>query len=397
MIFDLDLETGPFGVFDRLKTVEVAFTIRGLGSANSHLDITAYLLDTAWAVETLAAFADGVSYRTEGYFGRRLIATFQAPRSGFELALNAVAMRFDPRDDDPPPELWARLDEIDLEIGQFGDTIADRTAKCPDLVDWYLADLVIGANHEYRDEDPDYVRHQFIRFPERRLGYFRSAHSDALGAPCYAAEKGWLLSADLDLDAVFEATGQKCRRAEFLPAALVLAGGEAVLCAEQQAVTFPMSSYLESSACVDLVLRNPEDVDDEFDAPRTHPIVGFLEGRDKVWLHASGALALIEGERFHQLLLMEGQPIRPAALDRRADALASLQSRLLVQAAWANRSDARGTRSMTTSLKSSATISFVCTQKSTSPAYASSASRAHATVAGILKPLRRASRPMGPL
>lgn len=331
MNFDLDREAGPFDAitFDDLDAVEVAFTIRGLGSANSHLDITAYLLDAAWAVEKLAAFAGGVRYRTEGYFNRRLVAVFHAPRSGFGQALEAVALRFDPGDDDPPPELWPRLDEIDLEIRQFGESIPDLKAKCPDLIDWYLADLVIGANYEWRSEDPDYVRHQFMHYPERRFGYFRSAHSNVLGAPCYGAQRGWLFSSDLDLDLVFAATGQKCRMAEFSPAVLVLAGDGAVLSAERQAVSFPMATFLEGSACADLAQRDPQDVDDEFDAPRTRHIIGLLEARVKAWLHTSGALALIEGERFHQLLSIEDGAICPADLDRRAKVMAGLQSRIL--------------------------------------------------------------------
>ena len=231
--FDLDLEMGPFGAvaFDNLKEAEVAFTIRGLGSANSHLDITAYLLVAAWAVEKLATFSAKVSYRTEGYFGRRLVAAFESPQSGFGQALEAVALKWEACDDDPPQELWPRMEEIDDEIRQFGDTLSEQNVKCPELVDWYLADLVMGANHEWRSEDPDYVRQQFIEFPERRFGYFRSAYSGVLGAPCYAANKGWLVSAGLELDTVFEAIGQKCKMAEFSPAVLVLAGGEAVLCA----------------------------------------------------------------------------------------------------------------------------------------------------------------------
>jgi len=90
-----------------------------------------------------------------------------------------------------------------------------------------------------------------------------------------------------------------------------------------------MAPYLESSACADVVQRDPDDVDDEFDAPHTGSIVGFLEGRNRAWLHASGVFALVEGEQFHQLLLVEGRPIAPTALDSRVKSIAALQSRLL--------------------------------------------------------------------
>ena len=344
MTFDLDETSGPFDDigFEVLDEIEVTFTIRGLGTSNSALNIAAYLLDAAWAIEKLTSFAAGVSYRREGYFGCRLVARFQGPGAGFGQVLNDVALRFDPDDDDPEPALQPRLDAIDLEISEFEDTIADRVAKCPEMVDWYLANLVIGANHEWRSEAPDYVRRQFVEHPERRFEYFRSSYSDALGTPCFAGRKGWLLPAGLDLDAVFAATNQKCRMNEFLPAAFVQAGGAETLCAAGQAAGFPMEAFLDGAACIDAVQRDPGDVDDEFDPPRTLPLIRFLRGRLKLWLHTSGSLALVEGERFHQLLLIEDQPVRPAELVQRARAIAGMQSRLLevggvgrsIQCAW---------------------------------------------------------------
>ncbi|EGF95691.1 MULTISPECIES: restriction endonuclease [Brevundimonas] len=346
---DLDEVSGPFaGIqFDTFEETIVAFTIGGLGSSNSHLDIAAYLFDAVWAVEKLAGYAAAISYRREGYFGRKLLITVREPKLGFGRVLDDVSLRMALDDEDPDPTLQSRIDAIDAEISELEDTISERVAKCPDIVDWYLSNLVLGANYEWRSESPEYVRQQFADYPERRFGYFRSAHSTSVGASCFAGEKGWLLPAGRDLDVIFDATGQKCRMAEFLPATFVQAGGTETLCVAGQAAPFPMAAFLQGAGCIDAVQRDGGDVDDEFDPPRTLELIRFLQGRSRLWLHASGALALVEGQDFHQLLLIDAQPVRSTQLVKQAQAIGKMQSRLLeagglgqsIQCAWGTLTD----------------------------------------------------------
>jgi hypothetical protein len=113
------------------------------------------LLDVAWALEKLAAKADSIKISARGYFNRQVTAVFRRPKARFGPALEEIALIFNEDEiETPSPELQARFDEIGYQIGDFRDEIAKRSDKCPEVVDCYLADLVLGANHEWRVSVP---------------------------------------------------------------------------------------------------------------------------------------------------------------------------------------------------------------------------------------------------
>lgn len=301
--FDLDDDEGLNfqGVgFCQLERVTVSLTLEALGSANSMINISRSILDGAWAVERLAAQAGSVRCRTEGYFGRKLVAVFDRPGPRFGQALDDVALILADPDDENETREPDRFAELCYQIGDFEAAIPGTKPRCAEIVDWYLSNL-IGANAEWRSESPDYVRDQFVRFPERRYRYFKSSRGHELGGACYASQDSWLLSAGVDLDAFFVSTEQKYRRADFEDAILLAVGNGLLVCGESQVVEFPLEAFLLAAACIDAVERAPDDEDLEFDPPRPPDVTGLLNGRGRCLLHISGAMVIVETARYRLL------------------------------------------------------------------------------------------------
>jgi len=294
-----DVDEGPLDLdgvdFARCEQVTVALTVSALGSANSHISISLSLLDVAWAVEKLAAEADSVIISVGGYFNRQVTATFKRPKASFATALSEVALIFNEDElDDPNPELQAQLQEIGLQIGDFQDAIPKLDPKCPDVVDWYLAELVLGANYEWCSESPDYVRAQFAEFPELRFRYFRSAYSQRLGDACFCSDTGWILSPDIELGTFFSATGQKYRAAEFAPAELYLVGGAVLAVGPSVAARFPVADFLHGANCVGALMADQVDEVEMLDPPVRHGTAVVLQGAGDLLVHSSGTLLVVQ-------------------------------------------------------------------------------------------------------
>ncbi len=326
-----DVDDGPLDLADvdfaNLQTVTVAIAIASLGSANSHINISMSLLNVAWALEKLAAEADSIKISVGGYFNRQVTAVFKGPKASFGSALEEIALIFNEDDvEDPSPELRTRIDEIGYQIGDFRDDVARRAHKFPEVVDWYLADLVLGANHEWRSEQPDYVRGQFAEFPERRFRYFRSAYSHQLGDLCFCTDTGWILSPDVALDAFFRATGQKYRASEFMEAELL--AGSAIAVASTIAVRFPAKDFLHAASCIDALMAVQTDGEEaEFEAPANRGAAALLEGQCRLRIHNSGTLIIV-CDGVAQYLLYGAEPIPHAKLAPLVPPAAASQNRL---------------------------------------------------------------------
>jgi hypothetical protein len=72
-------------------------------------------------------------------------------------------------------------------VREFEQNLDTYTPALPEIVDDYFANLVDGAYHEYRSESPDYYKSEIAKYPDRQLGFHKSALSHRLGAPSYLA------------------------------------------------------------------------------------------------------------------------------------------------------------------------------------------------------------------
>jgi len=143
---------------------------------------------------------------------------------------------------------------LDLE-GRIGQL----EARLPEIVDDYFANLVGGAYYELKYDSPDRYESEMSKYPERRVGYWRSPFSHRVGASCYASPDGWLLDGAVDIDHFFRETGQKFKLAEFLPANVLTVNNASYVVAERLTAYFPMAQYFKSRICGSFALLELED------------------------------------------------------------------------------------------------------------------------------------------
>lgn len=249
-----DLSEVDFGSLD---LVVVHIPLPSFGSSNSHIDLCSDLLDASWALERLAPHAECVvTTMGDGYFKPNITAKLRRPGSSIRGALIDCALVF--MEDDADPSETERLQDLRSQIADYEDALPTLVPAVPDIVDRYLANLM-AANGEFQSEAPDYYEHQMREFPERRLGYFKSAYSGRIGGDCYASHDGWMIDQAIDVDDFFSRTGQHFRLKEFSQGEFFMLSGGAFVTSEHQIVEFPSTEFLRSLVCANLARSKDED------------------------------------------------------------------------------------------------------------------------------------------
>lgn len=170
-----------------------------------------------------------------------------------------------------------------------------------------------------RYDAPDYYDEQIKKYPEREVGFSRSAFSTRAGAECYASPDSWLVPASLDLDKFFEVTEQNYRACDFLSAEVIVIAGNSIALADGVTAYLPMSQYFKSRVCASLTLRHdedawPPDTFDWSDASFTFSAMGdYIRERfpstaasgpvrERCLVHRTGTLIIVGDGRFNHIL-----------------------------------------------------------------------------------------------
>lgn len=184
--------------FHHLERVTVHIPLPSFGVSNSHIDLCADPIDASWALEKLASGADRIKTTVgDGYYKPNITATLHHPRQSLRDTLADCALVF--LEDDSNFAEAERLQDLRSQIADYEETLHTIRSQVPDIVDWYFVNLM-AANHEFRSEVPEYYADQMRAFPERRVGYFRSAFSTKLGGLCYASNEGWVIDASIEVN-----------------------------------------------------------------------------------------------------------------------------------------------------------------------------------------------------
>jgi hypothetical protein len=159
----------------------VYLPLPSIGRSNSHIDICSDLIDASWVAERLAQCVDGAEAENQ-YVKEtqtsRVKLTLHGPRPPLVNALADGILVF--QGDDEEGEAGSeRYKELRDLIADYEDDPGRQTPRLPEIIDWYYANLVGGANYEYQSEAPDFYADQIRKHPERQLGFFRSAYSAA--------------------------------------------------------------------------------------------------------------------------------------------------------------------------------------------------------------------------
>lgn len=323
-----ELEIDPAGLDPKAYDQIVVYVpLPTLGSTQSYLDICGDLLDASWSIERMAAHAKSV--KTDDVPGNyRCIRTaLIGPRQGIFEAIAECALLFNDLEDSADDAALEQLQNLRQQIYDYEDGLETFVPQSPGIIDWYFANIH-AANDELRSEAPESWNSQMARFPERRLGFHRSAFSSALGGSCYASHSGWLVPLQAGPDRFFVETGQKYRLEHFQPADFLIINGQAFAHHDGLLVGFPSGHYFKSQVCAGLVTQNDEDVErwssDPFRALRsptaktTTPVGassgGGIESESALaegcYLHETGTLAFVNDGCFLHFLY----DVRPVQL-----------------------------------------------------------------------------------
>ncbi|WP_316195591.1 MULTISPECIES: hypothetical protein [unclassified Bradyrhizobium] len=322
-----------------LETATVYLPLPSVGSTNMHSDICADYLDASWAAEKLAAAADKATVRDDYEIRHktRLKLELLGIHPEFLGAIEDSIVLFQGGD-----EREDRYKEIRNTVYEFEENLDTYNPALPEIIDDYFANLVNGAYYEYRSESPDYYESEIAKYPERQLGFHKTALSHRLGASSFVSKDSWLVPASVGVDHFFETTEQKYRLDDFVTGTIFMIGGKSFVRSDELTAYFPMSQYFKSRVCASFALRDDEDtwpwdwndavfthapfrerlpphVPDEFRAGR--------ETRERCLVHPTGTLVILDDDRFRHFLY-DTAPLNLVAVKQVHEELAELAGSL---------------------------------------------------------------------
>nr|WP_281719645.1 hypothetical protein [Nitrosomonas nitrosa] len=306
----------------------VRIPLQYIGSAGSYLDICQDIVDLSWVVETLAALAG--AFTISDSEERRVTLTLTDPLPAVAPALRDCDLYYTQDSEDDH-----RLMELSTRVGEHEDSLPFANVKAPHLADWYFANLVFAANYELRSEHPEAYEQQMVSFPERQVGYFKSARSAILGGACYSGQSGWLLGPDVDLDHFFEVTRGNYRLADFAPAEVISCDGVLYAVSDTVVCPFPLNDYTASLICAGFAAAaaDPDDFTRPFDwlegAFKSLPRSSIDDGAtDRCLIDATGSFIIVERLGFRHLLYDIEPTLSPPAVQRLSDHVGAAAAKL---------------------------------------------------------------------
>lgn len=239
--------------FSDLSKMEIVIPLPSFGSSNSYIDICSDLLDAAWIVERLAPHAKAI-HVIEG--GKCYSVILQSPLPSVVRPLEEASLLVceDFEDDDAAAR---RIQDIRTDVWDFEDRLDRHQFRVSEIIDHYWANMQ-SAYHEIRSEAPDQYREHMERFPERRLGFHRSAESQKLQAAVFASRDSWLVSRAIDLDSFFRSNRQDYRLDDFIRGEVSTVGSHALAIAAELVIEFPNAAYFRSRVCSGITLRDED-------------------------------------------------------------------------------------------------------------------------------------------
>lgn len=317
--------------FSSLSKIEIVIPLPSFGSSNSYIDICADLLDAAWIVERLAPHAKAIQV-IEGR--KSYSAILHSPRPSILGALKeAVLLVCEDFEDDDTVSF--RIQDIRSEVWDFQDRLDTHRFRVSEIIDHYWANMQ-SAYHELRSEAPDLYREHMERFPERRLGFHRSAESWKLEGPIFASRDSWLVSRAIDLDRFFHSNGQDYRLEGFVSGAVATVGAHVLAIAAELVIEFPNAAYFRSRVCGGIAQRD-EDGLPELDlfageGPLVSPY-GRIPGQEYppfgelCLVHKTGTMIIV-GTPDWWHLLYDTQPLPETTVRKLMEQSADLTERL---------------------------------------------------------------------
>jgi hypothetical protein len=278
-----------------------------------HVDICSDLLDASWAAEKLATGSQDAKVVNDYAIEHTTRLKLDLMRPSFDArTLEDCVLMFQGGDED-----HNRYQGIRDAAADYEDDLDKYVPLLPEIIDDYYANLINGAYDHYRSEAPEFYEEEMGKFPERRVGFHKSALSHRLGAASFASMSGWLVPTSVPIDRFFELTEQKYRLGDFLVGNIFAIEGKSFVYSNDLVAYFPMGRYFKSRVCASFALRDDEDVwhSDLFDwsdSVFTHsPILEAIPAdrseelqpeRERCLVHTAGILVILYDGQFRHFL-----------------------------------------------------------------------------------------------
>jgi hypothetical protein len=247
----------------------VILPLPSIGKTNQHIDICSDLIDAAWVAEYLADHAQ-MAKASEEYleetYSTRIRLILRGAKQGIHAALADAILIFQGYDDEDEQGAEDRHRDLREKILDYEDDVHKLPSRFPHIVDHYFGNLLGGGYSHYQSEAPEYYEEQIAKFPERKIGFFKSAYSTALGTDVFVSEKSWLIPNSVHPDEFFVATDQIYRLTDFIGGQIFLVGGRLLVWVDNDLLWFPISQYFKSRICESVVKRSDESyLDDPYE------------------------------------------------------------------------------------------------------------------------------------
>lgn len=189
-------------IFNKNEELELEIPFDSINITNSHLDIMNDYLNVSYVSEHIAIYSEIIDYgnseRDKHFLS--FIVSFK-PKNIKELTKFIYHNC----------KCYSNFDEFDSdEIIEYNEKIIEYESKIeelyytfPELIDSYYANLVNAGYYEiaadYEDDEEDYLKTEFKKYPERKFGFWRSAVSQKLKSEVFVSSDSWIIPSKYDL------------------------------------------------------------------------------------------------------------------------------------------------------------------------------------------------------
>lgn len=241
--------------------IEVFIPLESVGFSSSYLDFCDDYLEAIWTAERLAdacQHARAVSYYNSKNYKSYIRLCLTIPNHMFYEALEECIVLYK-RGGGGNDNAELKYLEIRDAVLSIEDELEGLNAKVPSLHDDYYANLIGGKYYEMMSDAPDEYRQEITKYPERTLGFWKSAYSNALGIRCYASSDSWVLPNAVDINRFFKVTEQNYNFENFIPSSILVLQGVSYVISDVIISHFPMKHYFKCKVCSSFELRRDED------------------------------------------------------------------------------------------------------------------------------------------
>ncbi len=215
--------------------------------AKYHSDLARDYLEASFIGEQLCQFAERINVSKESNYLYETIIEFSLkPKSKYIGELSQLIFKYGCFYFGEDENLNMEIIE---ELNQYRDNLEQINHKFPELVDDYYANYINGEYYEYDIvESKDFFDKEFLKFPERKYGFNKSAYSNSIGQDFYTSLESIIIPHTSDFYKILEEYSG-IQKIDFIKADFFAIGNITYLISDGLIVHFPFDSFISAKNC----------------------------------------------------------------------------------------------------------------------------------------------------